>query len=139
MPDPNVVAVILTANRPGLRRKCTRCGAEGGIETFRKRRDANTLDPHCRACQCRARRKAGFKPHSVDPAIHRAYKARNPEKIRAQHAVENEIRRGRMHRKPCEECGELKSEAHHADYSKPLEVKWLCHPCHRKEHRKYGD
>lgn len=27
-------------------------------------------------------------------------------------------------------------EAHHPDYSKPLEIEWLCIPCHRAIHRK---
>ena len=29
----------------------------------------------------------------------------------------------------------VRSEAHHRDYSKPLEVEWLCRPCHDDEHR----
>jgi hypothetical protein len=35
----------------------------------------------------------------------------------------------------CEECKqELFLEAHHEDYSKPLEVKWLCKTCHENTH-----
>jgi len=39
-------------------------------------------------------------------------------------------------RRPCTVCGAMKSEAHHEDYSKPLEVTWLCRTCHKAEHRK---
>lgn len=32
----------------------------------------------------------------------------------------------------CSKCGKrCKPDAHHADYSKPLEVTWLCRACHR--------
>ena len=31
----------------------------------------------------------------------------------------------------CEECGvACKPDAAHVDYSRPLEVRWLCRPCH---------
>jgi hypothetical protein len=60
----------------------------------------------------------------------------NPGKREARHAVAYAIQTGRLTRKPCEECGSQKTvHAHHHDYSKPLDVKWLCSLCHGKEHR----
>lgn len=48
------------------------------------------------------------------------------------------ILKGRLTRGPCESCGSEKSEAHHPDYNKPLDVTWLCRACHAKEHRHYA-
>lgn len=64
----------------------------------------------------------------------RRRRARNPMKEKARTAVGNAIRDGRLIRLPCEECGDPKSEAHHTDYSKPLDVVWLCFQHHREEH-----
>ena len=36
--------------------------------------------------------------------------------------------------KPCEICGKEKVDAHHDDYAKPLEVRWLCRFHHNKHH-----
>lgn len=46
------------------------------------------------------------------------------------------IRSAQITRLPCEVCGESESEAHHHDYSKPLDVQWLCKKHHREKH--YG-
>lgn len=54
------------------------------------------------------------------------WRKRNPEKSRAQRSVFVAIRNKSLTRKPCKICGLEKSEAHHEDYSKPLEVIWLC-------------
>lgn len=68
------------------------------------------------------------------------YAERNPEKKRAQSILTSAVYRGAVV-KPleCERCGFEAKEArqihgHHADYSKPLEVEWLCWRCHRQEH-----
>ncbi len=43
------------------------------------------------------------------------------------------IRYGKLEKKPCEVCGSNVVHAHHDDYSKPLDVRWLC-PKHHSEH-----
>lgn len=63
------------------------------------------------------------------------WRASNPEKRRAHRKVEVELRTGRMSKKPCEVCGNEKSQAHHDDYAKPLDVIWLCALHHKGRHR----
>lgn len=60
---------------------------------------------------------------------------RNPDGYRAHYLVSNAIRDRRLFRKPCIKCGATKGiHAHHEDYSKPLDVIWLCTPCHSQHH-----
>jgi hypothetical protein len=59
-----------------------------------------------------------------------------PERKRARKQCAYAIKTGKLIRQPCEQCGKPKSEAHHDDYSKPLDVRWLCRPCHGAVHRK---
>lgn len=44
------------------------------------------------------------------------------------------VKSGKIEKKPCEVCGEEKSQGHHPDYRKQLEVKWLCFKHHREAH-----
>lgn len=44
------------------------------------------------------------------------------------------LRRGMLRRLPCAECGDDRAQMHHHDYAKPLEVEWLCRPCHLARH-----
>jgi len=64
----------------------------------------------------------------------RKHRSMNPDKYRARTAVGNALRDGKIVKKNCERCGSVDSQAHHHDYSKPLEVKWMCFACHRAEH-----
>lgn len=36
---------------------------------------------------------------------------------------------------PCEECGQESTHGHHANYGRPLEVRWLCPSHHQRLHR----
>lgn len=45
------------------------------------------------------------------------------------------LRRGLITKKPCEICNSEGSQMHHEDYSKPLEIKWLCRRHHLDLHK----
>jgi ribosomal protein S27AE len=62
----------------------------------------------------------------------------NKNKTKAHRLLNRAIHNGAIKRKPCENCGEVKVEAHHDDYNKPLEVKWLCHQHHNELHYSRG-
>ena len=68
----------------------------------------------------------------------RRYKDRNAAKHNARKMVYNWVSRGKMVRPTnCQVCGiSCHTEAHHKDYSKPLEVTWLCRNCHLAQHGK---
>lgn len=52
------------------------------------------------------------------------------KKAHARSYLHTYVKRGLVAKLPCSVCGEIKVEAHHADYDRPLEVVWLC----RKHH-----
>lgn len=58
----------------------------------------------------------------------------HPEKAAAHKKVRKAIKSGTLIPQPCEKCGALEVEGHHDDYSKPLEVRWLCVPHHNEHH-----
>ena len=67
--------------------------------------------------------------------IMREYERRNPIKVAARLAVREAVRKGQMLPLPCEACGTSKAQAHHCDYSKPLDVRWLCSTHHAEWHK----
>jgi hypothetical protein len=44
------------------------------------------------------------------------------------------VRLGKLKRLPCEVCGAPETDGHHDDYSKPLDVRWLCRRHHAEVH-----
>jgi hypothetical protein len=58
---------------------------------------------------------------------------------RAQRMVRTAVQEGRLEKSDhCLRCGteDVIIVGHHSDYSKPLDVVWLCRPCHAREHGK---
>jgi ribosomal protein S27AE len=62
---------------------------------------------------------------------------RDPIKADAKRLAYNALRRGAIQRPlSCSSCGQgARLHAHHDDYGKPLEVRFLCHACHGLAHR----
>lgn len=52
----------------------------------------------------------------------------------AHNAVARAIVKGLINRAACLMCGDTKVVAHHDDYSKPLDVMWLCTVHHKARH-----
>lgn len=71
----------------------------------------------------------------------REWGKRNREKRAAHRALHRAILAGKIIKSNrCSLCGktECNIEGHHYDYSKPLNVVWVCTECHGKLHRKYN-
>lgn len=103
---------------------------------------------HCKSCaKIRAakwardnpesRRKSKNTPYQLEmKKVYIArYVAKFPEKKKAVQTLNNAIRDGRAKRLPCDVCGSLEAQGHHEDYSKPLDVRWLCDAHHKAHHR----
>lgn len=56
-------------------------------------------------------------------------------KLRARKTLRRALKKGTLARAACVECGAEETEGHHPDYSKPLEVVWLCHEHHMRRHK----
>ena len=132
-------------------KRCFKCEETKLISEFY--RHAKMADGHLNKCKSCARADVSAN-YRVDPVARMAYeqerqqrperrmsaleyqrtaRARHPEKERARRAVAYALRSGRLVRQPCKECGAVKVQAHHHDYSKPLDIEWLCFRCHRNE------
>jgi hypothetical protein len=112
-------------------KRCKDCHMILPVSSFnRDRTKKDGLDWRCRKCS--SIREKSRPSHSYRQ---RAYEKKYPQKKKAHFAVKDAIIRGVLQRLPCEICGNPKAHAHHDDYSKPLEVRWLC-PQHHVEHHR---
>lgn len=84
-----------------------------------------------------AGRRGSPSPSAVSRGRAKWYSTHKAEK-KAHTILKRAIDRGDLVRPSvCSKCGELgKIEGHHEDYSRPLEVEWLCSWCHGKTWRK---
>ena len=117
--------------------KCKECTMRDAQEYYNeKRKDVDWLLAERERSREKSKR-LGYKSH-YDPEqrkkMNDRFKQNFPEKRKAVNLSSNAIRDKRLIKQPCEICGEEKVQAHHEDYSKPLEVRWLCIKHHNERH-----
>lgn len=80
-------------------------------------------------------RRRSSLPHRVElrKEIGRRWLKNHPDRKNAQQKLIRAVKAGKVIPQPCWVCGE-NAEAHHPDYSSPLDVVWLCIPHHRQTH-----
>lgn len=132
--------------------QCATCGKERELSEFY--RDTKRKDGYQTSCKdcVKERVKANYrrnreyyaeydKRRRLRPArkaklmeYQRRRRERHPDKYQANTMVANAIKSGRLIKEPCVVCGKTKAEAHHPDYSQPLDVVWMCRTHHMEHH-----
>ncbi len=85
--------------------------------------------------RARAHREANIERYRAYDR-ERGHRVYDEQKEIARRAFNKAVIRGQIVRQPCEVCGVSKAEGHHGDYSKPLDVRWLCRTHHMQLHRR---
>jgi len=67
------------------------------------------------------------------------HRAMHPNQYKAQGIVNNSIRAKKLFKESCEVCGAKDTHAHHDDYLKPLNIRWLCAAHHSQWHKANGE
>ena len=121
---------------------CTKADVRKNVEKNPEKRAEYERERYQRPERKAASAESARKFHKRNPGkaveYQRTARARAPEKNKARAAVSRAMRSGKLVREPCESCGAAKSEGHHEDYTKPLDVRWLCRKCHCAHHRAHG-
>jgi hypothetical protein len=127
-------------------KRCNRCGVVKLYEDFYRYAPAKDgLQRVCKPCHIEANRRSALRhpetraaaaarrPREARLARSYAWKAANRDKVRAHDKVLKALRSGKLTRPDrCERCGDEERQivAHHEDFARPLDVVWLCVPCH---------
>lgn len=131
---------------------CYKCGKEKTKEDFYKsksflhREGLGKICKECKRIEYRGQRERNketflkkdskyYQKNKEEISLRRKkWYEKNKVKVSAHGKLKTAVFKGLIVRKPCEVCGEIKTDAHHDDYNKPLDVRWLCRKHHLRHH-----
>jgi hypothetical protein len=139
-----------------LVKRCFKCGTDKPLDQFYEHKMMG--DGHLGKCkECTKQDVSKHRADNLDKVraydrrraklperrakselVSKAWRARGPAARSAHSMVGHALRDGRLRRGKCEVCGSLRAHAHHDDYLKPLDVRWLCAEHHKAWHIKHG-
>ena len=138
-PESEYYRSTMRANGTGECKSCTRArvisNRNENLDYYKKYDKSRANLPHrVQARKEYAQTEQGQKALARGSAAHYY---RYPNRSAARSAVNNAVRDGRLFKpSQCEGCNdETTLHGHHCDYNKPLDVMWLCNPCHKQWHR----
>lgn len=134
--------------------RCSKCGESKPLTAFYRRSNRpRGYESECKVCKEAQKRRHAQSPQAkkLRNQYDRAYVSteygkqtrreaslRNyykyPEKAQARWRVLDALQAGKLTKQPCAVCGARRVHGHHEDYSKPLDVIWLCTKHHRERH-----
>lgn len=135
----------------GSMKECWKCKLSKNISDFYK--DKSKYDGICGQCkscdkESRYKNRAFNRAHyreverkylrtekgkSVAKASREKFVKKHPLALKAHREVHNALKTGLLTYCDCVFCGQ-KAQAHHPDYTKPLDVIWLCTIHHKQIH-----
>ena len=138
-----------------MKKECSKCHIKKPLSEFHKcNTNADGLKSSCKQCRKSHRKANAERYRERDRRYNNAnkeqraatklklrrdnveyYRAKDRAvsgtlKDKARRALRYAVKTGKIKRGPCRYCGDLKTQGHHSDYSKPLDVEWVCQKCH---------
>jgi hypothetical protein len=111
--------------------KCKECAKKDSDDNFKRK----LQDPHWRIKERERQRKKEAKRRDLG-LVKTPIRKKESTQARKEKYGEylSAIKNGKLTPEPCEVCGKNKTQGHHEDYSKPLDVIWLCVRHHQDRH-----
>ena len=111
----------------GHRHQCNACSKILSLEY--RQRNLERIRAYDRERGRTAEKSAASSQYS------KIWRKKHPDYANAHLLVQKAIRKGILVRSNCVICGNPQTHGHHEDYTKPLEVVWLCAAHHKQRHQ----